>query len=82
MPSSGDTEAVTLDDGTKAVRLGSSKGVVGVVELHEADTQSVIALRTTHPVCRNHIRHVTRRVYEEFCGWCGAGRVETGQAVG
>ena len=47
MPSSGDTEAVTLDDGTKAVRLGSSEGVVGVVEVHDAHTHSAAALRIT-----------------------------------
>ncbi len=47
MPSSGDTEAVTLDDGTKAVWLGSSEGVVGVVEVHDAHTHSAAALRIT-----------------------------------
>ena len=50
MPSSGDAEAVTLEDGTKAVRLGSSEGVVGAVEVHDEHRHSVTTLRITHAV--------------------------------
>ena len=60
MPSRGDVDGVTFEEGTRAVRLGSSEGAVGDDEWHDAHRHSVTALAITLATRRNPFpRNVT-----------------------